>query len=64
MSKGVVIGTATCIVTGIATTRDGAAKLTLELNPQDSKIITQLMNRFLLNKTVVEIGIVGIEGEG
>jgi len=61
MSKGVEIGSATCLVTSIATTKDGSAKLTLELNPQDSKIITQLMSRFLLNKTIVQIGIIGIE---
>lgn len=55
------IGSCNAIVKAISTTADGGYKLTLELNPDERKVINKLMDRYGLGKNVIEIGIVGVE---
>ena len=59
----VEIGACMAIVNGIATTRDGGYKLTLELNPEDRKVVNKLMDRYGLGKKVIQLGILGVEDE-
>lgn len=60
----VEIGTCNAIVSAISTTKDGGYKLTLELNPEDKKVINQLMGRYGDGKKVIQLGILGLEEGG
>jgi len=55
------IGSCSAIVKAISTTADGGYKLTLELNPEDRTVINKLMDRYGLGKTLVQLGIIGVE---
>jgi hypothetical protein len=57
------IGSCTAIINSISTTRDGGYKLTLELNPEDRQVINKLMDRYGVNKKVIQIGVIGVEDE-
>jgi hypothetical protein len=57
------IGSCSAIIKGISTTVDGAYKLTLEILPEDEKIISRLMTRYGLNKKLLQLGIVGMDDE-
>lgn len=59
--KTVEIGGCMAIVSAISTTKDGGYKLTLEVNPEDQKVINELMKRYGLNKKVIQLGILGVE---
>lgn len=55
------IGSCSAIVKSISTTADGGYKLTLELNPEDRKVINKLMDRYGIGKNVIQLGIIGVE---
>jgi hypothetical protein len=59
--KVVEIGTCNAIVSAISTMKDGGYKLTLELNPDDKKVINKLMDRYGDNKKVLQLGVLGVE---
>lgn len=57
------IGACNALVYSIATKVDGSVKLVLEINPDDQEIISKLMRRYLENKKLLQIGIVGIDAK-
>lgn len=55
------IGSCAALIKGISTTIDGSYKLTLEILPEDQAIIARLMQRYGLNKKLLQVGIVGVD---
>lgn len=57
------VGSCMAILSGISTLRDGSVKITLEVNPEDQTILGKLMNLYLENERLFEVGFVGVENE-
>lgn len=55
------IGVCNAIIAGISTKVDGSIKLTLEINPSEQEIISNLLKMWALNKRLVSVGIVSQE---
>ena len=55
------VGSCTAIVKSISTTSDGGYKLVFECNPEDQKVINEMMKRYGLGKNLVQLGIIGVE---
>jgi hypothetical protein len=52
------LGVCNAIISGISTIKDGSVRITLEVNPEDQKLINQLMNNYLLNNRLVSVAFV------
>ncbi len=57
------IGACQAIIDKISTIADGSIRLTLDLNPSEQDIISKLLKLKLLNKPLIQIGIVSIGDE-
>lgn len=57
------IGTCNAILRGVKTLVDGSIKVELEINPEDQKILSKLMERFAYNKRLLTCAFIGIDNE-
>ena len=57
------IGSCLASIEKISTVIDGSVRLTLDINPSDQEIISKLLKLKLLNKPLIQIGIVSMGNE-
>ena len=55
------IGSCNAVIASMATKVDGSFKLTIEINPQNQKIVSEIMRLWGLNKKLVQIGLISID---
>lgn len=55
------IGACQAIIAGISTKADGSISLKLEINPDETKIISRLFEKWAINKRLIHIGMIGID---
>jgi hypothetical protein len=52
------LGTANAIISSITTLKDGSVKLSFEVNPEDQRLVNNLMNEYLNGEKLVTIAVV------
>lgn len=55
--KIIPIGACEAILSSVKTLKDGSFAITLEINPDDSEIISKLMRMYAENKRLFSLGI-------
>jgi hypothetical protein len=55
------LGACSAILSGISTKVDGSLKITLEVNPDEQKIISNLLNAWSLNKRLMTVAFIQVE---
>jgi hypothetical protein len=61
--KAKEIGACNAILSGISTKIDGSIKITLELNPDEHKIISELLKKYALNEKLLQVGFVAVSND-
>lgn len=54
------IGSFNAILRGVKTLVDGSVKVELEINPEDEKVISNLIKAYLSNKRLISVGMVSV----
>jgi len=52
------LGTANAIISSITTLKDGSVKLSFEVNPEDQRLVNNLMNEYLKGEKLVTIAVI------
>ena len=55
------LGTANAIISSITTLKDGSVKVSIEMNPEEQKLINNLMNAYLKGDKLVAVAFVSID---
>lgn len=55
------LGTANAIISSITTLKDGSVKLSFEVNPEDQRLVNNLMNEYLKGEKLVTIAVIQCE---
>lgn len=58
------IGVCNAIIASISTKVDGSIKLSLEINPEEQEVISNLLKAWALNKRLVSVGLVVSDKNG
>ena len=57
------IGVCRAIISGISTKIDGSILLKLEINPDEQEIISKLLQKWAINKRLLNVGLVSVDHE-
>ena len=63
MLNVIEVGSCNAILASISTKVDGSLKVTLEINPQDHAVISRLIQRFIENQKLLQVGFIGVNHE-
>jgi len=55
------LGSCSAILAGISTKIDGSLKITIEVNPEDQALVSNLLKRYAMNKKLLQVGFVGVD---